>query len=156
MPKCPMCELEVKKEEAIHDEASLKYYHKKCYQEYNDRKELFDYICALFDFKTPGPKIYSQVKNFRAKGISYKEMLIALKYHYEIKNGDKTKSNGGIGIVPYVVEEAKSYLSAKQYYDRQLVEHFLSSKKEEKEEVVRITQLPNGKKKKNFIDIDNL
>ena len=36
-------------------------------------------------------------------------MLKALVYFYEIKGGDKSKANGGIGIVPYVYQNAYNY-----------------------------------------------
>ena len=36
-------------------------------------------------------------------------MLKALIYHFEIQHGDIAKSNGGIGIVPYVYDEARTY-----------------------------------------------
>ena len=36
-------------------------------------------------------------------------MLLALKYFYEIKKRDINKSQGGIGIIPYVLDEAKEF-----------------------------------------------
>lgn len=36
-------------------------------------------------------------------------MLKSLRYFYEIKHGDKTKANGGIGIIPYIYPEAAEY-----------------------------------------------
>ena len=40
---------------------------------------------------------------------TYSGIRKALIYHYEIKGGDKLKANGGIGIVPYVYENAYNY-----------------------------------------------
>ena len=39
-----------------------------------------------------------------AKGIYF-----ALKYHYEIKKGDVTKSENGIGIIPHIYEDSRNY-----------------------------------------------
>ena len=36
-------------------------------------------------------------------------MLGTLVYWYEIKNAPLDKANGGIGIVPYIYEQAKEY-----------------------------------------------
>ena len=36
-------------------------------------------------------------------------MQKALHYFYEIKGGDKSKANGGIGIIPYVYKDAYNY-----------------------------------------------
>ena len=39
-------------------------------------------------------------------------MYKALKWFYEIDNGNKDNANGGIGILPYIYEKAYKY-----YYD---------------------------------------
>jgi hypothetical protein len=36
-------------------------------------------------------------------------MKKALIYHFEVKKGDIKQANGGIGIVPYVYEQARNY-----------------------------------------------
>ena len=36
-------------------------------------------------------------------------MLKALKWYYEIENGSKEKANGGVGILPYIYEQAYKY-----------------------------------------------
>ena len=36
-------------------------------------------------------------------------MLKALKYFYEIKHNDISKSNNGIGIIPYIYQDAYNY-----------------------------------------------
>ena len=40
---------------------------------------------------------------------TYKGILQALVYFYEIKGNDKSKANGSIGIVPFVYQEAFDY-----------------------------------------------
>ena len=35
--------------------------------------------------------------------------IVFVYYFYEIKNGDKEKANGGIGIIPYVYKDAYNY-----------------------------------------------
>lgn len=45
---------------------------------------------------------------------TYEGIYQALKYHYEVKKGDPQKSNGRIGIVPYVYEEAQKYYAHKE------------------------------------------
>lgn len=36
-------------------------------------------------------------------------MLKSLKWFYEIQGGNKDSSNGRIGIIPYIYEDAKKY-----------------------------------------------
>ena len=40
---------------------------------------------------------------------TYSGIYKTLQYWYEIKNNDISKANGGIGIVPYVYDQAKQY-----------------------------------------------
>jgi len=39
----------------------------------------------------------------------YRGQLLTLKYFYEIKRNSTKKSNGSIGIIPFVFAEAKLY-----------------------------------------------
>jgi hypothetical protein len=53
--------------------------------------------------------IAKQTKDFVARGLTYNGIFYTLKYWYEIKNNSIEKAKGGIGIVPYVYDEAKKY-----------------------------------------------
>ena len=46
------------------------------------------------------------VKNYN---YSYSGMLKALKYFYEVKRADLSKANNGIGIIPYIYQDAYNY-----------------------------------------------
>ena len=56
-------------------------------------------------------KKYMQDYNYTYSGI-----LRTLKYVFEVKNGDLSKANGGIGIVPWKYQEAYNY-----YYNQWLL-----------------------------------
>lgn len=109
--KCAFCGLASAKETLVRYEQ--KNFHENCLNDYLKRKELFAYVAKIFKFKSeskPGPKILSQVSSFREKyGYSYEDMLIALQYQYEIVKADIKGANEGIGIVPYVMDEAKEF-----------------------------------------------
>jgi hypothetical protein len=109
MPKCPHCNNEVKEEDAIYNTKTKRYYHEFCYNELLERKKLCDYVCELLNYKKLSVRIYQQMANYYERGVSYTDMLLALKYFYEIKKGDINKSQGGIGIIPYVLDEAKEF-----------------------------------------------
>lgn len=55
--------------------------------------------------------IAKQTKDFVARGLSHYGIYMTLKYWYEVKNNPIEKAKGGIGIVPYVYDEAKEYWS---------------------------------------------
>lgn len=52
-------------------------------------------------------RITLQIKKFMQDyKYSYSGILRTLKYFYEVKQNDISKSNNGIGIVPWVYQEA--------------------------------------------------
>ena len=156
MPKCPHCNNEVKEEEAIYNTKTKRYYHESCYNILLERKELTDYICELFNYKKPSVKIYQQMSNYYERGVSYPDMLLALKYFYEIKKGDINKSQGGIGIIPYILEEAKEFSTLEKIEQNRLIEKFENAAIEQKEtKTIHIAEQHNNNKRKN-IDINAL
>ena len=92
-----------------------KYVHKECQEleekrEKTDREKLEEYIKNLFQISYIEPRVKAQIKKYVEEyNYSYSGIQKTLYYHYEIKNGDKSKANGGIGIVPYVYQNAHNY-----------------------------------------------
>ena len=75
------------------------------------------------------PRIKQQIKKYVEEyGYTYSGIMKALIYYYEIKGNkfDFAKTNGGIGIVPFVYEKAYNYYysiwEAQQAQQRQLSE----------------------------------
>ena len=155
MKKCPVCNNEVKEEEAIFNIKTKRYYHEKCYQILLDRKKLSDYICELFGYKKPSVKIYQQMTSYYNKGISYADMLLALRYFYEVKKGDINKSQGGIGIITYILEEAKEFVTLEKIEKDKLIQKFQDNEKNKKQTIYRHVVEFNNKNKKE-IDINIL
>ena len=155
MLKCPHCNNEVKEEEAIYNTKTKRYYHEQCYNILLERKALIDYICELFNYKKPSVKIYQQMSNYYERGVSYSDMLLALKYFYEIKKGDLSKSQGGIGIIPYILDEAKEFSTLEKIEKEKLIKKFEENAKEHKEtKIVYIAEQRN--KQRKSIDINAL
>ena len=48
----------------------------------------------------------------RDRNWSFKDIAIALIYYYVEKDGDISRGHGGIGIVPYVMDEAQAWFRA--------------------------------------------
>lgn len=92
-----------------------KYVHKECQaleesREKTDREKLEDYIKTLFSLTYIEPRVKAQIKKYVEEyNYTYSGMQKALYYFYEIKGGDKSKANGGIGIIPYVYQAAYNY-----------------------------------------------
>ena len=154
MPKCPHCNNEVKEEDAIYNTKTKRYYHEFCYNELLERKQLCDYVCELFSYKKPSVRIYQQMTSYHDKGVSYSDMLLALKYFYEIKKGDINKSQGGIGIIPYVLEEAKEFATLEKLEQDKLIAKFEQNEQIKEIKIIKVIE-PRNKNKKQ-IDINSL
>lgn len=75
-----------------------------------DKTELENYILKLFNTDCIDGKIRKQIKQFiEDYHYSYSGIHKALIYHFEVKKGSIDKANNGIGIVPYVYQEAYRY-----------------------------------------------
>lgn len=87
-----------------------KWYHKGCAEIKKEKMELYDYICKLFNLKTPGPLNNSLVKKYKEQnGYSYRGIINALKYFYEVKKNTVDKAEERVGIVPFVYTDAQEY-----------------------------------------------
>lgn len=76
-------------------------------QDYN---QLVEYIEKLFGVGYVSAKIAKQIRDYRQMyGYTFSGMLGTLIYWFEIRKGTLDKANGGIGIIPYVYDQAKEY-----------------------------------------------
>jgi hypothetical protein len=109
--KCPYCENHLDKDDAY--EYKKKYYHVNCFNEWQQekahRQQLIDYICKLYRIEVPSGMILKQIKDFQ---IDYKYKLkgmeLALRYFHETL-GNPVQQGSGIGIIPFVYEDAKNH-----------------------------------------------
>ena len=148
--KCAFCQDETNKMEKTEmvriDE---KNFHPECAKKYEDKKELIATICRIFNYKMPGPRNNAYITKFLNEGMSYKGITNALIYFYDIKKNSIEKSNGGIGIVPWVYEDANRYYERKENMEKQLEEAIEYSKnnqpQEEKTRKVRVQKIEKTK-----------
>ena len=94
-----------------------RYAHVDCYkahvkpksQDEQDYEALCDYVKKLLG-KDLQPRVWKQIDDYKKQNnYTYSGILKTLKWWYEIKGNSIEKSNGGIGIVPYVYQEALKY-----------------------------------------------
>jgi hypothetical protein len=146
MVKCAFCQNLVDKDGSVR--YNDKNYHSHCHKALLERKEVYKYVARLFGFKNedkPGPVINSQLKNFIEKyNYTYTGMLNALKYFYEIKGGSKDKANQGIGIVPYIYDEAQEYY-AKMASKQEKVAQTIEKQLKEAPKVLKVKKVEDKK-----------
>lgn len=156
--KCPYCAIYFSrlKEEYVHEKN--RYWHKAC-KEAEEKalaaeQELLNYIQKLLKKKIDA-KINQQIgKYIEEYKYTPQGILYALYYFFEIKGNSIAKANGGIGIVPFVYEEAKQYYLEKKKV-KNTVENIVVITGARKIKIKNPTQKDKYKTEK-FIDITNL
>lgn len=78
-------------------------------KEQKDLESLEEYIMKLFNTTYITARVRKQITQMKEKSYSYSGMLKSLIYFYEVKGNSLEKANGGIGIVPFVYEDAYNY-----------------------------------------------
>lgn len=95
-----------------------RYAHKNCVNKQQDLKnkeekayeELEKYIMNLFSKDYLTAKVRKQIKDYKQEyHYSFIGMLRSLKWWYEIKGNNLTQANDGIGIIPFIYEQAEKY-----------------------------------------------
>lgn len=78
-----------------------------------DLLKLTNYAEQLLGKDYNAARVKKQIKDFKEEyNYSYSGMLKSLVYFYEIKGNSKEKANGGIGIVPFIYNDAYNYYLA--------------------------------------------
>lgn len=119
-----------------------------------DLVELEEYITKLLGKDYNQARVKKQIKDFKEENhFSYSGILKSLVYFYEVKGNSIDKANGGIGIVPFVYQDAYNY-----YYDL-----FMAQSRNEQKDVadivsktreitIRPPEKPINKRFFNFLD----
>lgn len=138
-----------------------RYAHKECFEQ--NATEDDKYIDFMYHILTRNGVKYNfhkcerQRKKFLNEGYKNKGMALTLQYFYEVQKGDVNKSNGGIGIIPYVYDRAFEYFRAKEMERRRLQALVLQSKEEEdKAEKITVQAPKKQKRKKDLYVLDDI
>lgn len=119
MAKCVYCgeQFDRNQEEWIAINAR-RYAHKKCHdiaeagktQEEKDYEALCNYVKQKFAMQTISAKVTRQISDYKKQyGFTYSGMLKALMWWFDVKRNTLEGTNGGIGILPYIYNDAKTY-----------------------------------------------
>lgn len=113
---CYICKKPINKKTDEYKQLSNgKYAHLACAEleerrEKTDAEKLDIYIMNLFDWEYVHPRVKRQISNFIEEyNFTYSGIQKSLEYFYNIKGNSLEKANGGIGIVPYVYQDAYNY-----------------------------------------------
>ena len=163
---CPKCNIRFDrdKEQAVKVSAR-RYGHASCFpnnkdfiplkeniKDNEDYKKLMEYINQKYGKNANFALINKQIKQFqKEQQYSLSGILKSLVYFYDVQSHTIDESNGGIGIVPYVYQQAYNY-----YYSL-FVAKSLNENKDVKGIVEKVREItipvPEIKEKKRFFNI---
>ena len=125
--KCKYCGIQFDRNaEPAVEVSARRYAHKACADKYQEKAsqdeldyaELEKYIKKLFNLQVVNAKIKKQIRDFRQEyNYTYSGMLKTLYWWFEIRGNSIEQAQGGIGIIPYVYNDACQY-----YYSIYLAE----------------------------------
>lgn len=148
------------------------FYHRDCYEDFvGIKKKMSDindngtypddyWLQLTYDYLQKDLKMhiedrgYDQWFRFLKKGYTAKGIYFCLRWFYDVQRGDRTKSCGGIGIIPYIYKDGCSYWAIKRAEDeerRKKIEEQMNHKQEK--EVVAI---PRKKRQRKSINWDSV
>lgn len=113
--KCIYCQGEIDKDKIKYQKISPRHYaHLTCNAiKVNEDTAAFQtiilYCHNIFGDDGDYSRIGGQIKKYIKEGKTYNGIYLTLKYWFEVRKGNISKSNGAIGIVPYIYEEARKY-----------------------------------------------
>lgn len=145
--KCLYCSLDFDRDREPYVKVTeRRYAHKACAdksipqmtQNELDYDKLVNYIKKTLGSHYIAPLVAKQIKEFRQDyNFTYSGMLGSLTYWYEVKGANPEDSNGGIGILPYI------YQQAREYYDKMAAAALINLQfKDYKPKIIELTIAP--------------
>lgn len=154
---------------------NLHYYHKKCYEDFAKKKgqigmdgielEAEDMVwkAAVEDYLKRDLKISIDYSRFNSQWKKYTEkdgrkpkgIYFALRYFYDIRKNSPERSEGGIGIISWIYEEAAEYWGKRNQEDKGIVARLEEQIKKDMAQKAKIVFQKN-KKKDSKIDFSIL
>jgi len=127
----------------------------------DDRDALWYYIYRLFGQHSEDKPVsdwnVTQMMKFKNQGMTYKGQLLTLKYFFEIKKSSIEKSNGSIGIIPWIYSEAAEYYAQKEKEQKAISDAIKAQLEKDRVEIkYNPSNYINKKKKKKEIDLNSI
>lgn len=162
MVKCKYCGIQFDRNaEPFVEVGGRRYAHKACAdqhqaaipQEEKDYQALEDYIKKLFKEDYINAKIKKQIKDFRQEyKYTFSGMLKTLYWWYEIKGNSINLAQGGIGIIPFIYDDALKYYYSLYMAQTANEDKIITKPKEFEIEIASPRVIPNPPKLFNFGD----
>lgn len=113
--KCPYCDCYFYREEEEFVKIGRRYAHKTCVdvQGQDDilKERIREKAKSVLGTAYVKTRVDKQINEFVEDGKTLEGILYTLEYWYDIKKMSAEKAYGGIGIVPFIYQEAQEYKS---------------------------------------------
>lgn len=165
MPECRICHYPIDKKPETEGIDWIQpsrgwYFHKTCYDTWKAAPATDEeWVSMIFDFLARDMKVKynyhlckAQIEKFwKDNKINPKGIYFTLKYFYEVKHNSWEKGHGGLGIVPWVFDDAKQYWIEQERKKRGFLKELETQSKERS--VIKITRKEKTRDKYNLDDI---
>lgn len=165
MPECRICHYPIDKKPETEGIDWIQpsrgwYFHKTCYDTWKAAPATDEeWVSMIFDFLARDMKVKynyhlckAQIEKFwKDNKINPKGIYFTLKYFYEVKHNSWEKGHGGLGIVPWVFDDAKQYWIEQERKKRGFLKELEAQSKERS--VIKITRKEKRRDKYNLDDI---
>lgn len=165
MPECRICHYPIDKKPETEGIDWIQpsrgwYFHKTCYDTWKAAPATDEeWVSMIFDFLARDMKVKynyhlckAQIEKFwKDNKINPKGIYFTLKYFYEVKHNSWEKGHGGLGIVPWVFDDAKQYWIEQERKKRGFLKELEVQSKERS--VIKITRKEKTRDKYNLDDI---
>lgn len=140
------------------------YYHSRCYDDWKNQnidlvaehksefwyESLIDYLRRNL-MSLNEEVVEKQWNQYIGRGHTAKGIYFAIRYFYDIQNGDPTKAKGGIGIVPHIYNEAAEYWTNLEWRRRGTMAAITRQiEKRANREIINIHLKPHNKSKEKW------
>lgn len=144
------------------------YYHISCFENFEKKKTdvhaVADndmWFAAMWDYLRHDLKMcpnYNKVKaqwdKFLKDSMTAKGIYFTLRYFYDVKNGDKEKSQEGIGIIPYIYKDGTQYWADRENREAGICARIEAQIRDfSKRQTVKIQQTVKPKPQNNGADL---
>lgn len=167
MAECRICKQIIDKEKDDWIMPSKNYYfHRKCYEDWKKSEPLVDeqWRSFIYDFISRDLKVpynyhmcEAQINKFmKEHKMTMKGIYFTLKYFYGVKKHDWNKGHGGLGIVPYVYNEACSYWVAQEKLTKGIVADIERQMREATDRYKKVVVRKPVPNKKSKVDLSSI
>lgn len=120
------------------------------------RRDLENKIKEIYGIDEITQLMDTQIMKYVRDGHSFLDIARALVYFYAIQDGDLSKTRG-IGIVPYVMADAKKYFATEAARVQQQIEQANKYNNNEiNHTIICKTKIKKPERKKPFIDLSGI